>query len=73
MMFVMSKATNLNYLVQGGQLYWAFPFCKGSLVGASQTSKKDFLQFLWLLSPGDQDMDIVLDNVVGHLEQVSML
>jgi hypothetical protein len=42
-------------------------------VGASQTSKKDFSQFLSLLSAGDQDMDIVLDNVVGHLDQVSML
>ncbi len=26
-----SKAADLNYLVQGGQLYRAFPFSKGSL------------------------------------------
>jgi len=26
---------DLNKLVQGGQLYWAFPFSKGSLVQPS--------------------------------------
>jgi hypothetical protein len=26
------KAANLNQLVQGGQLYWAFPFSKDSLL-----------------------------------------
>ncbi len=31
-MFAMPKAAGLNELVQGGQLYWAFPFSKGSLV-----------------------------------------
>jgi hypothetical protein len=31
-MFAISKAADLNQLVQGGQLYWAFPFSKGSLV-----------------------------------------
>ncbi len=31
-MFTTSKAANLNYLVQGGQLYWAFQFSKGSQV-----------------------------------------
>jgi len=25
-MFSVSKAADLNLLVQGGQLYWAFPF-----------------------------------------------
>ncbi len=30
-MFVISKAADLNNLVQGGQLYWAFRFSKGSL------------------------------------------
>ncbi len=30
-MFAISKAANLNSLVQGGQLYLAFPFSKGSL------------------------------------------
>ena len=28
------KGADLNQLVQGGQLYWDFPFSKGSLVGA---------------------------------------
>jgi len=28
----MSKVADLNQLVQGGQLYWAFPFSKGSLL-----------------------------------------
>jgi len=27
-----SKAADLDYLVQGGQLYTAFPFSKGSVV-----------------------------------------
>jgi hypothetical protein len=27
-MFAVSKAADLNKLVQGGQLYWAFPFSK---------------------------------------------
>ncbi len=30
-MFALSKAANLIKLGQGGQLYWAFPFSKGSL------------------------------------------
>jgi hypothetical protein len=30
-MFVLSKAANLNKLAYEGQLYWAFPFSKGSL------------------------------------------
>jgi len=30
-MFSTSKAPVLNYLVQGGQLYWVFPLSKGSL------------------------------------------
>ncbi len=30
-MFAISKAADLNKLEQGGQLYWAFPFAKGSL------------------------------------------
>ncbi len=30
-MFAVSKAADLNQLVQGGQLYWAIPFNKGSL------------------------------------------
>ncbi len=29
-----SEATDLNYLVQGGQTYLAFPFSKGSLAPA---------------------------------------
>jgi hypothetical protein len=31
-MFEMSKTAGLNWLVQGGQLYRAFPFGKGSAV-----------------------------------------
>jgi len=31
-MFAISKAAGLNYLVQGGQLYRAFPFNKVSLM-----------------------------------------
>jgi len=31
MMFSESKVANLNYLVQVGQLYRAFHFCKGTL------------------------------------------
>jgi hypothetical protein len=31
-MFAMSKAPNLNNLGQGGQLYCAFLFSKGSLI-----------------------------------------
>jgi hypothetical protein len=31
-MFALSKAADLICLVQGGQLYWAFPFSKGSLL-----------------------------------------
>ncbi len=30
-MFALSKAADLNWLVQGGQLYWAFPFSKVSV------------------------------------------
>jgi hypothetical protein len=30
-MFAISEAADANYLVQGGQLYWALPFSKGSL------------------------------------------
>jgi len=30
-MFAISKAADLNWLVRGGQLYWVFPFRKGSL------------------------------------------
>jgi hypothetical protein len=30
-MFELSKAADLNLLVQGGHLYWAFHFSKGSL------------------------------------------
>ncbi len=28
-MFELKKQANINMLVQGGQLYWAFPFIKG--------------------------------------------
>jgi hypothetical protein len=31
-MFAKSKAADLNQLVQGVQLYWTFPFSKGSLL-----------------------------------------
>jgi len=31
LVFSISKAADLNWLVQGGQLYWAFLFCKCSL------------------------------------------
>ncbi len=31
-MFSILKAADLNDLVEGGQLYWAFPFTKGSLM-----------------------------------------
>jgi hypothetical protein len=31
-MFSISKAAEQNELVQGGQLYIAFPFSKGSLI-----------------------------------------
>ena len=31
-MFSILKAADLNDLVQGGQLYWAFPFTKGSMM-----------------------------------------
>jgi hypothetical protein len=31
-MFEISKGTKLNKFVHGGQLYWAFPFSKGSLL-----------------------------------------
>ena len=34
-MFIMSKEVDLNQLVQGGQLYRAFPFSNASLVNAS--------------------------------------
>jgi hypothetical protein len=34
-MFAVSKASDLNWLVQGGQWYWAFPFSKGSLSEAN--------------------------------------
>ena len=30
-MIAISKAADLIELIQGGQLYWAFPFSKGSL------------------------------------------
>jgi hypothetical protein len=31
-MFAVSKAADLNFLAQEGQLYWTFPFRKGYLV-----------------------------------------
>ncbi len=31
-MFSLSKGADLNYLVQGGHVYWAFPFSKCSLL-----------------------------------------
>jgi hypothetical protein len=31
-MFAVSKSADLNQLLQGGKLYWAFPFSKGSLI-----------------------------------------
>ncbi len=31
-MFTIQKAADVNVLVQGGPLYWAFPFSKGSLL-----------------------------------------
>jgi hypothetical protein len=31
-MFAMPKVADLNDLLQGGQLYWAFPFSKGSMI-----------------------------------------
>jgi hypothetical protein len=30
--FLLSKVADLNYLIQGGQLYWAFPFSKRSTI-----------------------------------------
>ncbi len=36
-MFAASKADKLNMLVQGGQLYWAFPFRKSSLAEVTNT------------------------------------
>ncbi len=39
--FVSSKAGELNLSVQGGQLYWAIPFSKGSLhYETNKTEKK---------------------------------
>ncbi len=34
-MFAISEAGDLNQLAQGGQLYWASPFSKSSLVATS--------------------------------------
>ncbi len=38
----MSKAADLSYLVQGGQLYWAFPFSEDSLFITEATIKDSF-------------------------------
>jgi len=42
------KAADLNYLVQGGQLDWSFPFSKGSLMVGS---KCDALSYTLSLLP----------------------
>ncbi len=42
-MFPISKEVDLNKLVQGGQLYWAFPFSKGSLVVVTDNDKHSSL------------------------------
>jgi len=39
-MFAISKASDLSSLVLGGQLYWAFPFCKVSLIWCMVELKK---------------------------------
>jgi hypothetical protein len=36
-MFALSKAADLKLLLQGGQMYWAFPFGKGSLISGKNT------------------------------------
>jgi hypothetical protein len=42
-MFSISKATDLNQLVQGGLLYWAFPFSEGSLLISPDCHWRRFL------------------------------
>jgi hypothetical protein len=42
-MFALSKAANLNQLVQGGQLYRAFPFSKVSLPQPTRLARKIYL------------------------------
>ncbi len=54
-MLAISKAADLNKLFHGDQLFWAFPFSKGSLVlqkvGAEETKGEEFTDdfYLWLL------------------------
>jgi len=38
-MLAISKEADLNRLVQGGQLYWSFPFSKDSLYQPTNLSK----------------------------------
>jgi hypothetical protein len=44
LMFAISKPADLNYKAQGGQLYRAFHFRKGSLIGRKETISAMMLQ-----------------------------
>jgi hypothetical protein len=44
LMFTISKPADLNYKAQGGQLYRAFHFRKGSLIGRKETTSTMMLQ-----------------------------
>jgi hypothetical protein len=44
-MFALSKAVDLSGLLHGGQLYWAFPFSKGSLDKYSYFASNNFTRY----------------------------
>ncbi len=46
-MFAILKAVALNYLIQGGQLYWSFPFSKSSVMSNYFTFKTSKAFCFW--------------------------
>jgi len=46
-MFALSKVADLSELVQGGQLYRAFPFSKGSLAQGREPLMKGKAPYNW--------------------------
>jgi hypothetical protein len=52
----LSKAADVNYSVPGGQLYWAFPFIKGSLNNLQQ--KKSFKKVSNWTNSGESSQNV---------------
>ncbi len=70
MMFSISKVSDLIYLLQGSQLYWAFPLGKGSLVVPSTLGNCDIHAEGKILYTNEMKQNKIWSRPKGYVQKI---